>query len=170
MMKKWLIFPSCIAILLFMFIFYFYTDDKEYKPIVGAYAPNIKLSTLENKTVNLVPKNNKPTLLVVWNSNCKACLVELPAIQRLYDIYKDRMNFQTVNLLKKDHIANVKLINTKLKAPILLDKNEEFVKLYKIEVIPILYSIDKSGKIVNIYKGLRSQQDIESIIKKDLKV
>ena len=64
---------------------------------LGEVAPDIKLIALDETEYRLSEYQGKPTLVFFWASWCGYCMLELPAIIELHEMYGDEINIVGVN-------------------------------------------------------------------------
>ena len=109
-------------------------------------APQFTLSNLAGGKVDLKDFRGKLLLLNFWASWCGPCREEMPAMQRLYHMYKD-VGFVILGVNVKDDkksaIAFVKEL--KITFPIGFDPNGEVGILYGAWGLPVTYLIDAKG-------------------------
>ncbi len=60
--------------------------------ITGSYIGNHKFKTLNNKVIDM-GKIIKPTLIIVSASWCEPCRAEIPALNKIVEKYKDKIDF-----------------------------------------------------------------------------
>lgn len=58
-------------------------------PQRGFLAPAFTLETPEGESISLATLRGHPVLVNIWASWCVPCQAEMPAIQRVYDEYKE---------------------------------------------------------------------------------
>jgi DsbE subfamily thiol:disulfide oxidoreductase len=111
-----------------------------------APAPDFTLPNLEGKKVALRDFRGKLLLVNFWASWCVPCREEMPAMERLYQRYKDRgFVILGVNIQddKKSALSFVKEL--KITFPIAFDPNGEVGLLYGAWGLPATYLIDAKG-------------------------
>ena len=83
-----------------------------------------------------------------WASWCKPCLIEIPNLKKLYELYAAK-GFQIISISidKKEKEWQKALDEEQLSWPNFLD-NGEVASLYKVKFIPTMYLIDEQGTIV----------------------
>lgn len=109
-------------------------------------APLFTLSTLEGGKVALKEFRGKLLMLNFWASWCVSCREEMPAMERLYQRYKDQhFVILGVNIKdeKKSAISFVKEL--KITFPIAFDPKGEVGLVYGAWGIPTTYLIDDNG-------------------------
>ena len=95
-------------------------------------------------------------LVNIWASWCTPCKAEMPAIQTMYDKYKeDGFVVLAVNATNSDNIDNV--INfvddQNLTFPILLDMQGDISKKYQVQALPSSFFITQDGIINEVVIG-----------------
>ncbi len=117
-----------------------------------AYNFNLK-ELVGEKYYKLSDFRGKPVFLYFWASWCPPCRASVPAIEGLYEKFKDKVYVIGINLdrdvnaalsfLNENDIQFLQLAGTKSEAP----------NRYKVRGIPASFIIDKYGSIVKRYSG-----------------
>lgn len=136
-------------------------------PKVGFTAPVFTLKGMDQQaTYKVEGKREKPLLLNFWASWCGPCKQEAPDLVRLYEKYKDQIDFYAVNITANDQpeqaAAFVKQYG--LSFPILMDETGEVSTQYEIVSIPTTYFIDKNGIIRQKVIGLVKPEVFEEYL------
>jgi len=111
-----------------------------------APAPDFTLPNLEGKKIALKDFRGKLLMLNFWASWCLPCREEMPAMERLYQRYKDKgFVILGVNIKdeKKSALSFVKEL--KITFPIAFDPKGEVGLLYGAWGLPTTYLIDAKG-------------------------
>ncbi len=138
-------------------------------PQTGFIAPDFVLRDLEGNEYQLSNLKGNMIIINVWASWCKPCQFEMPAMQEIFDKYKDKgLILLAVNNTYQDNLSDV--INfvseNRLTFPILLDTEGIVSNKYQVQALPSTFFIDKTGKISEIViGGPMSETLIESKIK-----
>ena len=144
-------------------------------PRQGFLAPDFSLSTLGGDPITLSQLRGKPVLINFWASWCPPCRTEMPAIQNVYDEFKDQgFVVLAVNTTYQDNLGDATTFaqNRKLTFPILLDQAGDAANLYEVRALPSTYFIDADGIIQEVVVGgpmsetllqIRSEQLVEGI-------
>lgn len=110
-------------------------------------APDFSLPTPEGKQITLKQFQGKLVFLNFWASWCIPCREEMPAMERLYQEFKEK-NFVilAVNIKdrKQDAVAFVK--DLKLTYPIAIDPDGQVGLLYGAWGLPTTYLIGRKGE------------------------
>lgn len=113
--------------------------------------PDVKLETLENKSIDIKEETNKGIyLLSFWATWCAPCINELDAIADVYEDWVEETNVKLIAISIDDSRTSSKvktLLNGKgWEYDILLDKNQNFKRALNISNIPYVVLV-KDGKI-----------------------
>ncbi|MDO3679058.1 TlpA family protein disulfide reductase [Paenibacillus ehimensis] len=133
---------------------------------VGAQAPAFSLTGLDGQTYTSEQFRGKPLIVNFWASWCGPCKEEAPALVRLYERYKDRVELVAVNITAKDRIESVQAFASAygLPFPVLLDERAETAQAYRIVPIPTTYLIDRNGMIADKITGAADDAALEKKI------
>jgi len=148
---------AVVWIVLTLFVFPSPGDQTVYAvPQQGFFAPEISLTSLNGEVVNLADFKGQVVLVNIWASWCTPCKAEMPAIQTMYDKYKeDGFVVLAVNATNSDNIDNV--INfvddQNLTFPILLDMQGDISKKYQVQALPSSFFITQDGIINEVVIG-----------------
>lgn len=112
----------------------------------SAPAPDFTLPNLEGKKIALKDLRGKLLMLNFWASWCLPCREEMPAMERLYQSYKDR-GFVILGVnIKDDKKSALSFVRElKITFPIAFDPNGEVGLLYGAWGLPTTYLIDAKG-------------------------
>lgn len=113
----------------------------------SAPTPDFTLATPDGKKLSLKDFRGKLVFLNFWASWCVPCREEMPAMEKLYQEFKDKgLVVVAINLKdnKQDAVKFVKEL--KLTYPIALDPDGNVGNLYGAWGLPTSYLIDGDGK------------------------
>ena len=146
--------------LLILVLFISYTDVFA----KGRKAPKLKLKSLDGEVVSYKDLMGKPTVLVFWAVNCHSCKDELPKLNKLYEEYKDEVNFYAVvvNVNDLDEVRKTKE-QWGFKMPVLIGTPET---IYRFRIIgtPITYVITPEWRIYKQYIGKTDLKKLEKVL------
>jgi peroxiredoxin len=112
-----------------------------------APTPDFSLTNPEGKKVSLKDFRGKIVFLNFWATWCEPCREEMPAMEKLYQDYKNK-NFVVLAINVKDRkqeaLAFVKEL--KLTYPVAFDPNAEVASLYGAWGLPTTYIIGPKGE------------------------
>lgn len=113
----------------------------------GRATPEFSLPTLEGKTTALKDFKGKLVFLNFWASWCVPCREEMPAMERLYEEFKNK-DFVVLAVNVKDRrpdaLAFVKEL--KLTYPVVFDPDGQVGLLYGAWGLPTTYLIGPGGE------------------------
>lgn len=119
-------------------------------------APDFTLQTIEGHSIRLSELRGQAILINLWATWCPPCRAEMPAIQKMYEEYKD-MGFVVlaINVSNQDNPTAIQpfIQEFHLSFPILLDPSGEASRLYELRSLPSSFFIDKQGMIKEIVIG-----------------
>lgn len=154
-----------MAVMLVLIGFALYQTGETEAVEIGQTAPDFELATLDGGTIKLSQLRGKGVLINFWASWCKPCRDEMPAIQRVYDLHKDKgLEVLAVNIAETKVTVDGFVRHLDLTFPILLDQDREVTRLYGIGPIPSSIFISPEGKVVRKVSGQMDESQIESMI------
>lgn len=125
-------------------------------PHEGFLAPDFTLSTFSGESYSLADFRGKPVLVNFWASWCPPCRTEMPAMQNVYDKYKDEgFTVLAVNTTYQDNLGDAITFAQirQLSFPLLLDRDGSVASLYEVRSLPTSFFIDRQGIIQEVIIG-----------------
>jgi peroxiredoxin len=139
-------------------------------PKIGYRPPNFTLQNLEGKTVDLESFRGKVIFINFWATWCIPCRAEMPALEKLYQDFKDKdfVMLAVSEDLEGKSVVEPFVQELKITFPILLDSDLAVNSLYGIRAIPETFLIDKTGLITHKIPGARdwTQKDMRELVEK----
>jgi len=132
------------------------TSGKIPAPQQGFLAPDFELQTTTGETVKLSNLHGQAVLVNLWATWCPPCRAEMPAIESIYEEYKDRgLVVLAVNMTYQDTFANIDpfIEEYNLSFPVLLDLSNAVGSAYQLRSLPSSYFIDREGIISEVVIG-----------------
>ncbi|MCC0562678.1 thiol-disulfide oxidoreductase ResA [Brevibacillus borstelensis] len=162
---------AILGVLLAALVFAVYTsfvkDPNAVK--VGKEAPNFSLEQLNGPAVTLSDFRGKGVILNFWGTWCEPCKKEMPDLQKQYEAYKDKgLLILGVNIGESPVTVEPFTKQFGITFPILMDKQSEITKLYRIVPIPSTFFIDPDGKVQEIFLGPLNEDMITQKVAKIL--
>ncbi|NMH89698.1 TlpA family protein disulfide reductase [Flavivirga algicola] len=111
---------------------------------------------MDGSKINLVNMRGKVILIDFWATNCAPCIKEMPHVRAMYDKYRD-VGFEVIGIAAdsddaKERVENI-LKKTNVNWPQRLDGGTDalvsYHALYKINVLPTVWLLNKDGIIVD---------------------
>ena len=125
-------------------------------PREGFLAPDFSLQTPEGETVTLSELRGQAVLVNLWATWCPPCRAEMPAIQKLYEEYKDQgFMVLAVNMTYQDNPQAVLPFTQEnnLTFPILLEETGEMARKYELRSLPSTFFVNRNGTIQEVVIG-----------------
>lgn len=115
-------------------------------------------------------KSNKPVFINFWAIWCNPCVMELPDLQKLYDKYKEYVDFLMINCGSKRNILLDFIENKKFKFPVGFDIENKLSNMFSVRSIPMTLILDKDKIIKHIIIGAREEEQYEKFIKNFIEI
>ena len=125
-------------------------------PQKGFLAPDFNLQTLNGESLRLSDFRGQPVLINLWASWCPPCRAEMPAMQSVYETYKDQgFVILAVNATNQDSKADAAafVAEYQLTFPVLLDINGEVSQAYQLRSLPTSFFVNREGIITEVIIG-----------------
>ncbi len=131
-------------------------------PSVGTPAPDFTLTDMQGQPVSLSQFHGKIVFLNFWASWCPPCREEMPAMERLNQVFADR-DFVMLAVNTEQDIQAVRtfLERNPHSFPVLLDPQAQAQQLYRVFRFPETFLIDKDGRILEHYLGARDWSSVQ---------
>jgi len=125
-------------------------------PRKGFLAPDFTLQTTTGNSITLSDMRGQAVLVNLWATWCPPCRAEMPAIQKMYDEYKDQgFVVLGVDMTYQDNASAVQpfIQGNGLTFPILLDTTGQIADKYELRSLPSSFFIDRSGVVYEVVVG-----------------
>ena len=125
-------------------------------PQAGFAAPDFTLKTPEGEKYTLSELKGNAVLVNLWATWCPPCRAEMPAIEKMYQEYKDQgFVVLAVDMTYQDDPANVVPFIQKygLTFPVLLEETGDVAAVYQLRSLPSSYFINRAGIIQEVVIG-----------------
>lgn len=124
--------------------------------IAAAQVPSVTVENVKGEAFNTKELLNEGTPMIVsfWSTSCKPCIRELDAIYDALPDWQEEADFRVVAVSTDDS-----RLLSKAKSftegrgwgedyVLLFDKNQDFMRAMNVSVVPHVFVIDGSGKVV----------------------
>ncbi len=133
----------------------------------GDVAPHFELQSHSGETVSFHP-GDKVCVLVFWSAFCKVCTEIIPSLNETYELYRNGVNFLSVNVDGEPHFDDVVLVidDRDIRYPVAFDAivDDFFVAAdkYGIRHTPTIFFIGVDKKIIDVLEGEEAKKVKES--------
>lgn len=127
--------------------------------------PRLEAKDLDGRSVDLKALKGRVVVVNFWATWCEPCRDELPALLRLKEKLAGRpFELLTVNYGETPEKIARFLQGQKLTMPVLLDREKEAGKNWKVGGLPMTYVIDARGRVRYSVFGERDWSEGESFM------
>lgn len=138
----------------------------------GNMAPNVQMTLLNGKTINLRTLRGHPVLVNFWATTCPGCVEEIPHLAKLYDKLSSK-GFVIIGVaMSYDPARQVKNMqhDRDIPYPIAIDKTDAISKAFgTIRLTPTSFLINPQGQVVYQKIGNVDVQKLASRVQNMLK-
>ena len=132
----------------------------------GTEAPDFTLPTLDGEMVSLASYRGQPVLLNFWATWCPPCRAEMPAMQRVYETYRDDgFVVLAVNVRESEEPVRAFIEELGLTFPILMDEKGDVTNTYRVYGLPTTYFLDREGRVYRVQVGAMTEEFMETTVK-----
>ena len=129
------------------------------EPVFAAALPKIPDAataiTLDGKTVSLADHRGKLIFLTIWRTDCKACLLEIPLLNRLQKEYSTE-DFTVIGLSvdrgKNEFVSRV-VEKLDISYPVWLSHGQPLSWYTRVQYLPTLLAIGPEGEVLGYMVG-----------------
>lgn len=155
-------------------LYYHLTQDKTFNPmkgmidwrncIRGKEMPELSLKTVTGEKIETKDLKGKVIVINLWFTTCYPCILELPALNRLVEEYKDKdvvflgISTDTKAMLDADFFPKYKF-----DFKIIAD-GKDVVKKIGNTGFPTFYIIDTEGKVRDAWSGGATDKTAETAV------
>lgn len=125
-------------------------------PQIGFLAPEFTLHAIDEENYTLSEFRGKAVLVNLWATWCPPCRAEMPAIEKVYQEYKEQgFIVLAINATNQDDPSAIPAFLTQynITFPILLDESGSVSLLYQLQSLPSSFFINREGIIQEIIIG-----------------
>ena len=139
---------ECMAAFMLMLFCAGWSAAGELKPWTGGTTPPLVLKDLQGATHDLANYRGKVVLVNFWATWCAPCRDEMPSMQHLKRKLAGRpFEVLAINLAESENKVSDFLRRYPLDFTILLDRNSEARRDWKVKVLPTSFVIGPDGRI-----------------------
>ena len=137
----------------------------------AAYAqvPSVTVENVKGETVSTksLLEDGKPMIVSFWSTTCKPCIMELDAIYDALPDWLEEADFKVVAVATDDSrmLAKAKSFAAgrgwSEDFVLLFDQNKDFMRAMNVSVVPHVFVMDGSGKIVYSHTSYSPGSELE---------
>lgn len=134
--------------------------------------PDLKLKDVNGKDVNIKDygKSGKITIISLWATWCKPCILEIDNISELMDTWKEKYNIQlvavTIDQAKNTPKVKPFVDGKRWDFDVIMDTNQDLMRAFNAPSVPYMVLVDQQGNIIYEHNGYN--QGDEFILEKKL--
>ncbi len=107
---------------------------------------NWSLTSINSEEINFSRSKNKVVLINFWATWCPPCAAEMPSLQKLYNVYGEKVDFYFITSEEPARVQKFMAKNN-YNFPVFLQRNQSPKEL-ESSALPTTFVISKSGEIV----------------------
>ncbi|HWR41529.1 TlpA disulfide reductase family protein [Sporomusa sp.] len=130
---------------------------------VGKTLSGFSLIALDGKTTKVTP-SGQIIVLNFWATWCPPCREEMPELNKFAQKHGDKVSFYTVNIQESAEKVAEFITQNKYTMNVLLDKDGEVAKTFRINAIPTTLVVDKQGIIKYRKSGPVTAAELEGVL------
>lgn len=120
----------------------------------GGATPPLALKDLDGRPHELTDYRGKVVVVNFWATWCQPCREELPSLERLREAMRGRrFEAVAVNVAESESRVRRFLNEVPLRLPVLLDRDRETQRAWKVRGLPATFLLDREGVIRFWYLG-----------------
>jgi thiol-disulfide isomerase/thioredoxin len=149
------------------------TADAGTNPLVGGPAPSElpdqQFEVLSGGLSSLQAHPGTPMVVNIWQTSCKPCRTEMPALQSVHVAMGDKVAFVGIAIRDSKKAAKEFVSETGVTYTIGLDPSGLLAQDLGVVSLPTTYLVDANGKIVATHKGAFTASQLQQLIDDKLK-
>ncbi|WP_019865845.1 peroxiredoxin family protein [Methylovulum miyakonense] len=137
-----------------------------------AVAPDLALTTITGKQIDLKALRGKPVVVTFWATDCPGCIKEIPHLIELYEDYHARGLELIAVAMYYDPPSHVVAMSEarQLPYPVVLDLKASYARAFgQVALTPTTFLVAPDGRIALQYTGLADNPALKNAIETFLK-
>jgi cytochrome c biogenesis protein CcmG/thiol:disulfide interchange protein DsbE len=134
--------------------------------LLGDPAPAFTITTFDGEEISLDSLRGRAVILNFWNSWCRPCRQEEPALMEFFDDHRDDVDVALVGIVRDDTegAARGAVDDRGIEWPIGMDRNGRAALEYGTRGQPETFAITPDGLIAGTQYGAASVEDLEKLL------
>jgi thiol-disulfide isomerase/thioredoxin len=135
--------------------------------LAGKDAPAFDIKALDAKSYNSAALKGKPVLLDFWATWCSPCRKSAPAIEKIYQDFKDQgLTVLAVDAGEDRATVEAFLKKNPMPYPVVLGGDGDILKAYSVSAFPTFVMIGRDGKVVGHEIGFAGEPALREMARK----
>jgi len=128
----------------------------------GEMAPDFALRSWQGPNIRLSEYRGDVVALSFFGSRCGQCGTQIATLSRLLDVYESAgLAALAVNVDDDQEKAREYISAHRTAVPMLMDPEKSVARSYRVDNLPMLLIIDRSGRIRHVYRDYRNGHDAQ---------
>lgn len=140
------------------------TADDGAIALVGQTLPQFEVTTTDGSRVSTPQLAGRPSVIVLFHTDCSDCRRELPTLQRLYGEYAPRATFLCISRAEGTDSVTGYWQENGLTLPVSAQADRSVYALFARHTIPRVYVADASLRIRSAFATRASEKDLRAAI------
>jgi peroxiredoxin len=129
--------------------------------LLGSAAPDFTLKATSGTNFRLAEYRGQVVILAFWGSHCGQCGEQLAAVSRLVNTYESAGLMALAVNVDDDVAAAARFAAAHpVGYPMLLDPQKQVARAYRVDNLPMLLLVDRSGTIRWAARDYKSDSDV----------
>lgn len=141
-----------------------FREQNQESPYVNGTAPVFELYNVNGESVRISDYRGKTVLINFWATWCPPCIVEMPAIEQVFQEYQGELVVLAVNISEPKDTVRQFVDEYDLTFEVLLDPGGMIERLYRVRGYPTTFIIDETGKVEVRHEGYMTEARLYSYL------
>lgn len=130
--------------------------------------PDFELADIKGERIKLGAHQNKIIIIAFWTTWNPASQDQIVILESYYQEIKDKEDIVllTINNQEDKTVVSNFISRGEYVLPVLLDQDGEIGELYKINILPTTFFINKEGRVKETYIGILNKEQIKNKVEK----
>lgn len=131
---------------------------------LGQQLPLFTITLNDGTSVNTAQLQGRPSVIVFFNTLCGDCRRELPIVQRVYEQYRQKVQFLCISRAQTDDEVSTFWQEKTLTMPYSAQPDRSIYELFATGTIPRIYISNASGTVCRYFVERMSQSELTEVL------